>query len=57
MNILKVVFWDVDGTIADTELNGHRIAFNRAFIDYDLDWNWNQATYQDLLKNKIPVFD
>ena len=39
MNILKAVFWDVDGTIADTELGGHRIAFNRAFSDYDLDFN------------------
>ena len=50
MNILRAVFWDVDGTIADTELEGHRIAFNRAFSDYDLDWSWNQSIYQDLLK-------
>ena len=50
MNILKAVFWDVDGTIADTELEGHRIAFNRSFHDYDLDWRWDQLTYQNLLK-------
>ncbi len=50
MNILKAVFWDVDGTIADTELDGHRVAFNRAFSDYDLDWSWDKSTYKDLLK-------
>ena len=50
MNTLKAVFWDVDGTIADTELCGHRIAFNLAFKDYDLDWQWNEKQYLDLLK-------
>ena len=50
MNKLKAVFWDVDGTIADTEMCGHRVAFNLAFKDYDLDWHWNQNQYLDLLK-------
>ena len=50
MNKLKAVFWDVDGTIADTELCGHRISFNLAFKDFDLDWNWNESQYLDLLK-------
>jgi len=50
MNKLKAVFWDVDGTIADTELCGHRVAFNLAFQDYDLDWSWNECKYLDLLK-------
>ena len=50
MNKLKAVFWDVDGTIADTELCGHRVAFNLAFKDFDLDWNWNEEHYMDLLK-------
>jgi len=50
MNKLKAVFWDVDGTIADTELCGHRVAFNLAFKDFDLDWNWNENQYLDLLK-------
>ena len=50
MNILKAVFWDVDGTIADTELCGHRVAFNLAFKDFDLDWQWNENKYLDLLK-------
>ena len=50
MHKLKAVFWDVDGTIADTELCGHRVAFNLAFKDYDLDWNWNETKYLELLK-------
>tara|TARA_Y100001968_G_scaffold332920_1_gene393054 strand:- start:415 stop:1161 length:747 start_codon:yes stop_codon:yes gene_type:complete len=50
MNKLEAVFWDVDGTIADTELCGHRIAFNMAFKDFDLNWNWNENQYLDLLK-------
>ena len=50
MQKLEAVFWDVDGTIADTELCGHRVAFNLAFKDFNLDWNWNESTYLDLLK-------
>ena len=50
MKKLKAVFWDVDGTIADTELCGHRVAFNLAFKDYDLNWNWNETKYLELLK-------
>ncbi len=50
MHRLKAVFWDVDGTIADTELCGHRVAFNLAFKDFDLNWNWNKKQYLDLLK-------
>ena len=50
MQQLKAVFWDVDGTIADTELCGHRVAFNLAFKDFELDWNWSESKYLDLLK-------
>ena len=50
MRNLKAVFWDVDGTIADTELCGHRVAFNLAFKDFDLDWYWEEKKYLDLLK-------
>ena len=50
MNQLLAVFWDVDGTIANTELCGHRVAFNLAFKDFELDWYWDRSTYLDLLK-------
>ena len=50
MKKLSAVFWDVDGTIADTELCGHRVAFNLAFKDFDVDWFWNKEIYIRLLK-------
>ena len=50
MNKLSAVFWDVDGTIADTELCGHRLAFNLAFKDFHLEWYWNENEYLELLK-------
>ena len=49
MKKVKAVFWDLDGTIADTELLGHRIAFNLAFKDFNLDWEWDVKTYIRLL--------
>jgi len=39
----------VDGTLAETELDGHRLAFNRAFAEEGLPWRWDQATYRQLL--------
>jgi len=46
---LQAVIFDVDGTLADTEHNGHRIAFNRAFAEFNLDWHWTPEVYGDLL--------
>jgi HAD superfamily hydrolase (TIGR01509 family) len=46
---LKALIFDVDGTLADTERDGHRVAFNRAFADAGLDWDWNPKLYGQLL--------
>ena len=46
---LKALVFDVDGTLADTEKDGHRVAFNRAFADAGLDWYWSVEIYEDLL--------
>lgn len=46
---LKAFIFDVDGTLADTERDGHRVAFNRAFEEYGLDWQWSVETYGELL--------
>lgn len=46
---LKAVLFDVDGTLAETERDGHRIAFNQAFNDHALGWNWDVETYGKLL--------
>lgn len=46
---LKALIFDVDGTLADTERDGHRVAFNLAFADAGLDWDWTVDVYEDLL--------
>jgi HAD superfamily hydrolase (TIGR01509 family) len=46
---LKAFIFDVDGTLSDTERDGHRVAFNQAFDEYDLNWHWSVETYGELL--------
>lgn len=46
---LQALLFDVDGTLADTEKDGHRPAFNMAFKDAGLDWNWDEGLYGKLL--------
>ena len=46
---LKALIFDVDGTIADTERDGHRVAFNAAFDEYGIDWHWDVDLYGKLL--------
>ncbi|MCG5516974.1 HAD family hydrolase [Ectothiorhodospira sp. 9100] len=46
---LKALIWDVDGTLADTERDGHRVAFNAAFAEAGLDWHWSVERYAGLL--------
>ncbi|MGE0312315.1 MAG: HAD-IA family hydrolase [Lautropia sp.] len=46
---LKALLWDVDGTLAETERDGHRVAFNRAFAAHLLPWRWDVACYGELL--------
>ena len=41
--------WDVDGTLAETERDGHRIAFNQAFAALAVPWRWSEARYGELL--------
>lgn len=47
---LKCILWDVDGTLADTERDGHRVAFNMAFTEAGMDRQWDIATYGELLQ-------
>jgi beta-phosphoglucomutase-like phosphatase (HAD superfamily) len=49
-NKLQAVLFDVDGTLADTEQDGHRLAFNAAFQQLNLDWNWDIDLYGELLQ-------
>ena len=61
MNYLEGVYWDFDGTIANTELEAHLPAFNKAFEDFGINWNWDPNKYIELLringgKNRIAFF-
>ena len=47
--MIKALIFDVDGTLADTERDGHRVAFNHAFKEAGLDWHWDVALYGELL--------
>lgn len=46
---LAALIFDVDGTLADTEKDGHRVAFNQAFSEVGLDWQWSVELYGELL--------
>jgi HAD superfamily hydrolase (TIGR01509 family) len=46
---LQALLFDVDGTLADTERDGHRPAFNLAFRELGLDWDWDVELYGKLL--------
>ena len=47
---LRAILWDVDGTLAETEFEGHRLAFNAAFAEHGLPWRWDRETYLPLLR-------
>lgn len=49
MGTLKALVFDVDGTLADTEM-AHLDAFNHAFAAEGLDWHWDVETYTRLLE-------
>jgi HAD superfamily hydrolase (TIGR01509 family) len=50
MTELSALIFDVDGTLADTERDGHRVAFNQAFAEVGLDWDWSVELYGALLE-------
>ena len=47
---LEAVIFDVDGTLADTERHGHRVAFNEAFAEANLPYEWDAEGYGVLLE-------
>lgn len=46
---LRALVFDVDGTLANTERDGHRPAFNAAFAEVGLSWHWDEGFYGTLL--------
>lgn len=50
MQKLKAIFFDMDGTIVDTEKDGHRVAFNQAFSRSGIKAEWSVEEYHQLLQ-------
>ncbi len=48
--MMRALIFDCDGVLADTERDGHRVAFNRAFAQKGLDIEWGVDRYGELLK-------
>jgi HAD superfamily hydrolase (TIGR01509 family) len=48
--MLQAILWDVDGTLAETERDGHLVAFNAAFEELDIPWRWSEQRYGELLR-------
>jgi HAD superfamily hydrolase (TIGR01509 family) len=50
MSKIKALIFDCDGVIVDTERDGHRVAFNRAFKAKGLDIEWDVPLYGRLIE-------
>lgn len=50
MGRVKAFIFDQDGTIIDTEKDGHRVAFNKTFKEFGFDITWDVETYHELLQ-------
>jgi len=49
-NRFRALIFDCDGVLAETERDGHRVAFNKTFAEKGYDIEWDGALYQQLLK-------
>jgi len=49
MILPQALFFDMDGVIIDTEKDGHRVAFNQTFKEFDYQVNWGVEEYGELL--------
>jgi HAD superfamily hydrolase (TIGR01509 family) len=47
---MQALLFDCDGVLADTERDGHRVAFNQAFRMLAVDVEWSVDRYETLLK-------
>ena len=47
---MQALIFDCDGVLVDTERDGHRVAFNKAFADLGIDAEWSIERYGELLK-------
>lgn len=48
--MIKAILFDQDGVIIDSERNGHRLAFEKAFRQFGYDIQWDPDLYHKLLQ-------
>jgi HAD superfamily hydrolase (TIGR01509 family) len=48
--VVTALIFDCDGVLADTERDGHRVAFNRTFEEFGLPVRWSEDAYGDALR-------
>lgn len=46
----KTLIFDCDGVLADTERDGHLVAFNQMWQEYGVNWQWSLEQYAEKLK-------
>jgi HAD superfamily hydrolase (TIGR01509 family) len=47
--MIEALIFDCDGVLVDTERDGHRVGFNRAFAEFGIDAEWSVELYARLL--------
>jgi HAD superfamily hydrolase (TIGR01509 family) len=47
--MIEALIFDCDGVLVDTERDGHRVGFNRAFKEFGIDAEWGVELYAKLL--------
>ena len=47
---LRALIFDCEGVLAETERDGHRIAFNRTFAAKGYDFEWDASLYKELVR-------
>lgn len=46
----KALIFDCDGVLADTEADGHLVAFNQMWREQGVNWQWNLEQYAEKVK-------
>jgi HAD superfamily hydrolase (TIGR01509 family) len=46
---LQAILFDCDGVLAETERDGHRVAYNRAMTDLNIEVQWSEDEYAELV--------
>lgn len=47
---MEALIFDCDGVLVDTERDGHRVAFNKAFAEKGIAVEWSVGEYKELVK-------